>query len=63
MEYRYFMALWKRVIYVLKIFENHILMAFGLIFQFILVLERILKHGILFICKFVVLGGMTTILR
>ncbi len=30
MEYRYFMALWKHVIYVLKIFENHTLMTFGL---------------------------------
>jgi hypothetical protein len=43
MENRYFMVLWKRVIYILKIFENHILMDFGLIFQFILVLERIFE--------------------
>jgi len=43
MENRYFMVLWKCVIYILKIFENHILMDYGLIFQFILVLERISK--------------------
>jgi hypothetical protein len=43
MENRYFMVLWTCVIYILKIFENHILMNYGLIFQFILVLERISK--------------------
>jgi hypothetical protein len=39
MENRYFMVLWKCVIYILEIFENHIMADFGLIF-FILILER-----------------------
>jgi len=63
MKNRYFMLLWKRVIYILKIFENHILMDFGLIFQFILILEMIFEAWYFFFHKFVFLGGMTTILR